>query len=212
MLEYIPGLPTLARLRGCADRRFGASSFADDEHRGISGVAVGASAVGCCGAVVRSSTASTSSGSPRRDGQAGSMLFGASALDVDVVDAERGERRDSQRGHGAGFRSSRSGPRRRPGRRMSLRLAPLMAQPIGTPWRRTTDHFQQSVGLGPVPSLADPWIAARSRPTMRSKAAEASLIAHRTLRPRVHSSRRARSVWVPETRPWSLTCRDAGRC
>ena len=19
-------------------------------------------------------------------------------------------------------------------------------------------------------------------------------------------------VWVPETRPWSLTCRDAGRC
>ena len=22
----------------------------------------------------------------------------------------------------------------------------------------------------------------------------------------------ARSLWVPETRPWSLTCRDAGRC
>ena len=21
-----------------------------------------------------------------------------------------------------------------------------------------------------------------------------------------------RRVWVPETRPWSLTCRDAGRC
>ena len=20
------------------------------------------------------------------------------------------------------------------------------------------------------------------------------------------------AVWVPETRPWSLTCRDAGRC
>ena len=23
---------------------------------------------------------------------------------------------------------------------------------------------------------------------------------------------RLRTLWVPETRPWSLTCRDAGRC
>ena len=23
---------------------------------------------------------------------------------------------------------------------------------------------------------------------------------------------RSRTLWVPETRPWSLTCRDAGRC
>ena len=40
---------------------------------------------------------------------------------------------------------------------MSLRLAPSIVQPVGTPWRsEATDHFQpnfpRSVGLGPVPS------------------------------------------------------------
>ena len=28
----------------------------------------------------------------------------------------------------------------------------------------------------------------------------------------VAERRRPDSLWVPETRPWSLTCRDAGRC
>jgi hypothetical protein len=42
-------------------------------------------------------------------------------------------------------------------RRMSLRLAPSIVQPMGTPWRSdATDHFQpnfaRSVGFGSVPS------------------------------------------------------------
>ena len=39
---------------------------------------------------------------------------------------------------------------------------------------------------------------------------------HRRRRRRPRRRREARQepvdLWVPETRPWSLTCRDAGRC
>jgi hypothetical protein len=94
-------------------------------------------------------------------------FLGAAPLHVEIVDAERGETLADDRVVVAAIEVQRVDVAEQPSisdassvgtcMRTSLRFAPSIAQPTGTPWRSdATDHFQpdftQSVGFGPVPS------------------------------------------------------------
>ena len=93
------------------------------------------------------------------------------------------------------------------------RAQPMQRHPAGPAILNSAPSAQ------PAPPAPHPVIAGaeqRARPTVRSATGHSSvdqledLFLHRAGHP--SAQRTAQALWVPETRPWSLTCRDAGRC